>query len=294
MNAAKKYFQIVLLYEAIIALFSLYVVLKSGSTVIIFPTLMAVSSVVSVMFVLYILQTAEKGNTNLYPYGTGRLEDAMAFFSAVLMTVGIIIPLHKVFNAFYTHTYHAPQLGWAVLVLFFAVLGQCYLYLLAKRTIKENASPMIAMSLKCYKVASLRDFITFSVILFFLLFDRSNETLMFWVDQLCTIVLGIYAITQYVPSVWIHFRSLVDFPLSEADQLKIMSLLTKYYDEYEMLGNIYSTNKGSTRIVEIELEFSPGMIMSDFLDLERRMYNDFKEIFSDGRLKILPLTTAKA
>lgn len=289
MTTAKKYFQSVLLYEAIIAIFAFIAIFASGSTVIIFPTLMAASTVVSVSFVLYILRISEQGNTNQYPYGTGRLEDAMAFFSAVLMTIGILLPLHKVFNAFYTHTYHAPKLGWAVLVLLFAVMGQTYLYYLAKKAVKQNSSPMIAMSLKCYKVASLRDSITFSIILFFLLFGRSNENLMFWVDQLCTIVLGIYAITQYVPSVWINFRSLVDFPLAEDDQLKIMSLLTRYYDEYEMVGNIYSTNKGSTRIVEIELEFAPEMVMSEFLELERRMSKDLQKIFADVKLKILPL-----
>ena len=282
-----------MIYETLMAIISLAVALKSNSTVIIFPTLMAVSSVVSVAFVLYILQIAEKGNTNLYPYGTGRLENAMAFFSAVLMTVGICIPLHRVFTAFYTHTYHAPRLGWASLVLLLAVLGQTYLYYLAKKTIRKNKSPMVAMSLKCYKVASLRDAITFFVILVFLIFDRTNSTLMFWVDQLCATALGIYAITQYVPSVWINFRSLVDFPLSQDDQVKIMGLLAQYFDEYEMIGNIYSTTKGSNRLVEVELQFSPEMKVSEFMDLQRRMQTDLQGVLPDGKLKILPQIPAR-
>lgn len=52
-----------------------------------------------------------------------------------------------------------------------------------------------------------------------------------------------------------NFRSLIDLPLPEADQHKILKTLVEDFDNYEGIGNFYTQLSGSTCFVQLELYF---------------------------------------
>ena len=91
-----------------------------------------------------------------------------------------------------------------------------------------------------------------------------------------------------LPQIWINFRSLADFPTSEENQLKIMGILAKHYDRYEQLGMIYTTNKGNTEVLEVELSFKPGMSVCELIELENAIRQDFQKLFPDCMFRIIP------
>ena len=48
-----------------------------------------------------------------------------------------------------------------------------------------------------------------------------------------------------------------------SDQNLSPVILAKYFDRYAQLGMIYTTKKGKTEVLEVELAFKPGMSVGE-------------------------------
>lgn len=86
----------------------------------------------------------------------------------------------------------------------------------------------------------------------------------------------------------INFRALADFPLNESAQLKIMAILGRHFDAYDMPGRIYSTYRGSTPVFEVELSFHPSLPLENVIQLEAAMRQDFQQAFPGCIFRVIP------
>jgi divalent metal cation (Fe/Co/Zn/Cd) transporter len=86
-----------------------------------------------------------------------------------------------------------------------------------------------------------------------------------------------------------NFRSLIDLPLPEEDQYKILNALVLDFDEYEGVGNIYSQLSGSSRFVQIELRFSPSTTVEQIERLRSRVEQRLRNHFSKLVFQLIPL-----
>lgn len=74
-----------------------------------------------------------------------------------------------------------------------------------------------------------------------------------------------------------NFHSLIDLPLEEKFQYKILDCLTKEYEAYAGVGTVYTRMSGTMRLVQIELHFDKETTIKEIEDLQQRIEKRLRE-----------------
>jgi divalent metal cation (Fe/Co/Zn/Cd) transporter len=276
-------------YEGVSAIFAALVVFRSGARTAIFPLLVASGGLLCLCLMLYTMKAASRGDTQRYPYGTGRLENVSAILLSLLVVLGTLLPLIKVTKALWTGETHDVQMGWAFLLLL-AVSGGNFLYANMARTLRKKADNPILSSLHhIYFAGAVRYGLSCLVIGSCWLWQRDSPAFMSWLDSMAALVLSCYALYHFLPQVWTNFQALADFPLAEPDQLKIMAILARHFDAYEMPGIIRTTRRGATPVFDLELAFSATLTVGELIAREQAMRADFEAAFPGCVFRIIPI-----
>ncbi len=109
------------------------------------------------------------------------------------------------------------------------------------------------------------------------------------IDLALAAILATYMLVSAVILIRTNFRSLMDLPLAEGDQLKIMKVLTDHYDCYDNLGVVYTRMCGSKKIIEIELYFKRRTSLEEVSLLAERLRARFGECFADFDFRLIPI-----
>jgi len=92
-----------------------------------------------------------------------------------------------------------------------------------------------------------------------------------------------------VDSYFINFKVMMDLPLPEEEQIKIMSVLAREFENYEGVGNILTRRSGRQRFLDIELFLKEGTSLSDISLLQFRMQKHLEEHFREIKFNLIPL-----
>ena len=109
------------------------------------------------------------------------------------------------------------------------------------------------------------------------------------IDLALAAALATYMLVNAVILVRTNFRCLIDLPLAESDQLKILKVLTDHYDFFQNLGVIYTRTCGSKRIIEIELYFRQDTPIQEIDLLAERFHAQLNTLFSDCDFRLIPV-----
>ena len=104
-----------------------------------------------------------------------------------------------------------------------------------------------------------------------------------------SLLLSLYMLYTGVTLTVGNFKILMDLPLPEAEQLKIMSVLAREFQNYENVGNIYTRRSGRQRFVDIELYLKADTSVQDIMRLQTRMQKHLEEHFEDVKFSLIPL-----
>ncbi len=275
-------------YEATMAGFAAVVVFSAGSRTAVFPFLFACGGVLCLCLMLFTMQAAARGDVQRYPYGTGRLENVSAILLALLIAVGTLIPFVQVLQGLWTGKMHSVQMGSTFLLLLVVSVGNTLYAQWARRLRRSGDNPILSSLHHLYHAGAVRYSASCAAIGLCWLFKSDSPAFMSRLDSLMTLVLSFYSLSHFLPQIWINFRALADFPLDEPAQLKVMTILARHFEAYDMLGRIFSTYRGSTPVFEVELRFRPDMSLEAFIRLEETMRKDFQEAFTGCLFRIIP------
>ncbi len=285
-----RYIRGIIYYEIFIALASSLVVFRSNSKTAMFPLLFAFAAISCLSLMLHTMKAAAKGDTQRYPYGTGRMENLSAIILALMLAAGAMVPLTQGIRSFYAVSPPPVAMGWALALLLVSALGNGMQAYGAKRLGgREGNAPVIASLYHCYHAGCIRNAFSCAIIGLLMSMKGGNPIFMSRLDSAASVIMGIYVLYRFTPQILRNFRSLADFPISEKQQLQIMAVLAKYFDAYKMPGHIFTTNKGRTTVLEIELAFPADLPLQKLIEIEARMRSDFELLFTDCIFRIIPL-----
>ena len=86
-----------------------------------------------------------------------------------------------------------------------------------------------------------------------------------------------------------NYRVLIDLPLSEAEQLKIITALTGEFHAYEDIGTIYTRSSGKQRFIDIELFFNPDTSLAHINEVRTRLQAELSRSFPHLSFNLIPL-----
>ena len=241
----------------LMALFIVTAVLANSSAVFVYSVNFAITVAVQ-SFSIYAIRQVMRENTFRFPYGAGKLENFAAFLGGVLnVPSGIYVAY-----AASLRLLDPEHVGYGLSMIPIAVEAarMVVLYVsvsrLARRT--QDPSPLLHAYLLDYRVNVLSDcgvLVAFAA--GWLLVHNGLGTLGDRMDPLVALAISVYMIWVGVVLVRRNFRALMDLPLPEEEQLRVMKVLAAHYADFETIGTLYTRSSGKQRFVEIELAF-PG------------------------------------
>lgn len=240
-------------------------------------------------FSLYAIWHSNKRNPGRFPHGTGKLENFSAFLDGILC---IPIGLYLAGNAL-ERIIMPLSIGYAIGVIPVIITGirQVIFYTICHRLIQETKtpSPILQSYTISFRVGMLSSggvlgaFIVGWTLIIFGFPDIGNR-----IDPAIGLVMALYMIGTGAGLVWHNFRSLMDLPLTEDEQLQVIKVLTTFYDRYDGIGIIYTRTSGNEKFVELELFFPAEKTLGDIQGLQSGMEQALATELPGLRFRIIP------
>jgi divalent metal cation (Fe/Co/Zn/Cd) transporter len=218
----------------------------SGSLTIIAITMDYGLSLCLNIMSLFTLGTVLRKNTFKYPYGTGKLENFTAFVYGVC-----IIPLAMAVIAAAVKRYLAPPETinlWLTLLFFLALIRLAIFAVWITRLGKKypRHSPLMQAYHADYRAAVVYETAIFGALLLGLLTaSRGGMKIAIAIDITVAFLISLYYLFIACRLILRNFRSLIDLPLNENFQRRILLSLAEEFDAYDGLGTIYTRMSGN-------------------------------------------------
>lgn len=230
-------------------------------------------------------------NAFSHPYGTGKLENFAGFLYAVVVIPGGMWILYSAHSS-YMQPPAAANLGLATLPIAISLARSIWLYWIARRIVQRYAhhSPFTSSYHVATRVSVVTDALLLTGVLIGFSASLTNQgELSVYFDIAIASLISLYLVHSAIKVLRDNFKSLIDLPLPEVDQIKIMQALAMHFEAYEDLGNIYTQLSGSTRLVQIELYVKPNTRAAEIQLLSSNMENHLKQHFGKLLFHLIPL-----
>ncbi|MBN1664400.1 MAG: cation diffusion facilitator family transporter [Deltaproteobacteria bacterium] len=261
----------------------------SGSLSIIAITMDYGLSLVLNIMSLITLGIILRQNAFKYPYGTGKLENFAGFLYGVC-----IIPLALTIIAAAVRRFiHPPEtINFGIAMLFsIAVIRLAVFAVWITRLSKKYPvhSPLFRAYYVDYRAGLINESAIFCGLLLAFVVEKSGELgLAVIMDLAVAALIALYLLYNGISMIVRNVRSLMDLPLGEKSQYKILECLTQEFESYDGIGSIYTRMSGKTRMVQLELYFSENTTIMEIETLRRRMETKLKEHFGDLIFHLIP------
>lgn len=245
-------------------------------------------------FSIYAVRQTIRRNPNRFPYGTGKLENFSAFLDGALYLPTGFYLVYDAFNRLLTPLPVGYALGMIpVIITGVRLVVFC---LVCRRMIRETAtpSPILLSYAVSFRLALFSNLgVLFAFMIGWALIYFGLPAIGNCVDPAIGLLLAIYIVIAGARLVWHNFRSLMDLPLTENEQLRVMKILAAYYDDYEGVGTIYTRTSGKEKCVELELFFPADRTLGDIQALDKAMEQSLVKELPGLKFRVIPLTLAR-
>ena len=108
-----------------------------------------------------------------------------------------------------------------------------------------------------------------------------------YIAPVVSIFVAIYLMIGYVKRIRQALIELTDKTLPEEEQMKILNILTRYYDSYSQFHSINSHKSGDVTRIDIHLSFEPNTSFEEILTLKKQMQDEFERQFGNCIVNII-------
>jgi cation diffusion facilitator family transporter len=264
-------------------------VLSNSSAVIVVTAQRAISIAVQT-FAIFAIREVMRDNAFRFPYGAGKLEDFAAFLCGVLyVPSGAYLAIDAT-----TRLVHPQHVGYVLSMIPIAISAarMVVLYAAVRRVARDarTPAPLLRAYVLDFRIGMWSDFgVLVAFAIGWALVRAGQAGVAERVDPLVALAMSGYMVWAGVSLVRLSFRSLMDLPLPEGEQLRIMKVLAAHYADYEAIGTVYSRSSGKQRFVEIELAFPQERTLGEIDRLGRRMEESLTAEVPGLRFRVIPV-----
>ena len=220
-----------------------------------------------------------------YNYGVGKIEaisslfcDGMAFFG-LLFTLGlsiyaIIVPEQP------------SDLVIAVVGLKLINVGFDTAFFVKQRKITKIHSSAISKANYAEALSSLL-FDSVTLVSLFVVWLLRDNLIGAYISPVISIFVVIYLMFGYIKRTRQSLAELTDKTLPEEEQMKILHILTRYYDNYSQFYSINSHKSGDITSIDIHISFEKNTTFEEILTLKKRMQEEFDSLFGNCSFNII-------
>jgi len=230
-----------------------------------------------------------RSNTARFPYGTGKLENFSSLLYGALVVPSCIVLIVLSIKRLIIPV-NAINFSLAQIPVILSLGRNVYLTFLSNKIRKQTTSNLVQSYFINYKISSLYDSgVLISITISAILVRYGNNVLPSYFDASVSLLVSVYALILGIRLTTENFRYLIDLPLSEEDQLKILNVLAAHFERYESVGNILTRQSGSDRFIEIELYLKGDTPVTEIDKLRTDMGQMLETKFGPVKFNIIPL-----
>jgi cation diffusion facilitator family transporter len=266
--------------------------LADSSAVFVYAVNFAITIVVQ-GFSIYAIRQVMRADAFRFPYGAGKLENFAAFLAGILnVPSGAYVAYVAV-----TRLVHpgAVSYGLAMVPIAAEAVRMAALYLGVRRLARGSGTPrpLLQAYLLDWRVNLMSDCgVLLALAAGGSLVAAGLAAIGQRMDPAIALTIAVYMLWIGVVLVRRNFRALMDLPLPEEEQLKVMRVLADHYAEYDTVGTIYTRSSGKSRYVEIELGFPESRSLREIDDLAREMELSLSTAVPDLVFRVIPSSGA--
>ena len=108
-----------------------------------------------------------------------------------------------------------------------------------------------------------------------------------YISPVVSIFVAISLMFGYFKRIQQSLTELTDKTLPEEDQMKILNILTRYYDSYSQFHSINSHKSGDVTSIDIHISFEKNTTFEEILTLKKQMQDEFDSQFGNCIVNII-------
>jgi cation diffusion facilitator family transporter len=215
------------------------------------------------VFVSYLaVRRMARGSGGRFDYGLGKMENLASLGVGTLMTICLLIIVGNAVRNI-LHPVHISGLGVKISmtaqVLYAFINGSVAIR--NRRAARQENSPLLESQARLHFTRAVANvFILLSLVASLAL---SRYEWSRYIDPAASLVIASSILMAALGIFSTSVSDLLDRTLEESDQLAILRVLTRRFDDYEFLHGVRSRRAGSEVFIEILLEFEPEKTVGD-------------------------------
>ena len=220
-----------------------------------------------------------------YNYGVGKIEaiasllcDGIAFFG-LLLTLGLSI--YSIINPSQPSDFVIAVVGLKVINVSFDTA----FFVKQRKILKVHHSAISQNNYAEALAALLFDCVTL-VSLFAIWLLRDNP-IGGYISPVISIFVVIYLTFGYIKRARQSLVELTDKTLPEEEQMKILNILTRFYDNYAQVNSINSHKVGGTVQIDLHLSFEENTSFQEIVKFKKQMQDEFNKQIGDCVVNIV-------
>ena len=108
-----------------------------------------------------------------------------------------------------------------------------------------------------------------------------------YIAPVVSIFVAIYLMIGYVKRIRQALTELTDKTLPEEEQMKILNILTRYYDSYSQVCSVNSHKSGDIVRIDLHLSFEKNTRVEDIINLKKQTQDEFDSLFGNCTVNII-------
>ena len=108
-----------------------------------------------------------------------------------------------------------------------------------------------------------------------------------YISPVISIFIAFYLIVGCIRRTKQALSELTDKTLPEEQQMKLLNVMTRYYDSYSQFHALNSTKNGDLTRIDLHLSFEKDTSIEQVVKLKKQMYEDFENQIGDCSLNII-------
>lgn len=219
-----------------------------------------------------------------YNYGVGKIEAISSIFGDGIVLFGMSLTLFCSVYSFFYPSKPSELLIAVVGVKLYDIMWDLAIFFKQRKIFKINPS---ALSESNYAAAFgdllFDGFACFSLLVMWLF---RNNPIGGYISPVVSILVALYLIAGCIKRIKASLIELTDKTLPEEQQLKILKVLTRYYNSYSLVHSIDSRKIGEITRIEINLSFEKDTKVEDIIELQKQMKDELNSQLGNSIVKI--------
>jgi ferrous-iron efflux pump FieF len=245
---------------------------------------------VTAVFLSYLsIRKINRGKTEGYNYGYGKLESVSSLIVAAVLVISLVVIIgHTVERLQHPVELHEGGLDLAIVFSAVGLLTSAWLWRHDYHLVKEEYSPVLESLWRMYRFKTIASILVIISLALSAIFN--DQPWASYVDPIGSVIISLFIVQSIYNISTMSVYDLLDRALEESLQIVILRELAQYFDEYEAIHGIRSRRSGANVYVEIFLEFDGERKMAEVQKVIDAVKASLESKITGSQIVISPAT----